>query len=65
VPVILDGELSTLTDGADAKAKSCPAPHLKRYCRIMPGFYKRATQHKHRRVIDNSDAPRRAGIAAD
>jgi hypothetical protein len=31
----------------------------------MPGFYKRATQHKHRRVIDNSDACRRASIAAD
>jgi hypothetical protein len=31
----------------------------------MAGGYKRATQRKHRRMIDNRNACRRAGIAAD
>jgi len=31
----------------------------------MASGYKRATQRKHRGVINNSDTHRRAGIAAD
>jgi hypothetical protein len=41
------------------------AVSVQRPVRILAGFYKRATQLKHRRVIDNRDTHRRAGIAAD
>jgi hypothetical protein len=49
VSVILDTELSSLTDRADSKAKDVATPHLKRHCRIMPRFDEATAKCQYRR----------------
>jgi hypothetical protein len=65
VPVILDTELSSLTDRADAKAKVCPSPRLKRSCRITPRFDQVPAKCQYRRGAVRDYPERGAAIRAD
>ena len=63
--VILDGEPCAFADAAHTQTQDIAAVGVQRPVRILAGCYKRAAHRKHRGVIDNSDARRRAARTAD